>query len=208
MSEFREDEAVVEGAEEFLPPASAGDTEKVEIVEEEAKEGVEEFLPPQTGADDAATEPAAETVEAEAATVDYEALVAERTADLQRVHAEYANYKKRVDRDRGLARQAGIEAVMTDMMPVLDAIQLAQQHDDLAEGSRMIIDELRKVTTKHGLVTFGEVGEEFNPVRHEALMQLPLDEPVQVVTISQVIQPGYELHGRVIRPARVAVANP
>ena len=206
MSEFREDEAVVEGTEEFLPPASAGDTEKVEIVEEEAKEGVEEFLPPKPAADDAAPEPAAET--AEAATVDYEALVAERTADLQRVHAEYANYKKRVDRDRGLARQAGIEAVMSDMMPVLDAIQLAQQHDDLAEGSRMIIDELKKVTTKHGLVTFGEVGEEFDPVRHEALMQLPLDEPVQVVTISQVIQPGYELHGRVIRPARVAVANP
>jgi molecular chaperone GrpE len=197
VSEFREDEAVVEGTEEFLPPAPADVDEQVDTDE-------------MTGE---VVEPAPRVEEAEAAAaktdgIDYEALVAERTADLQRVHAEYANYKKRVDRDRGLAKQSGIEAVILDLMPVLDAIQLAQQHDDLAEGSKMIVDEFVKITTKHGLVTFGAVGEPFDPVKHEALMQVPLDEPVEVVTVSQVIQPGYELKGRVIRPARVAVANP
>lgn len=64
------------------------------------------------------------------------------------------------------------------------------------------------MTTRHGLVAFGEVGDAFDPVRHDALMAVPMDEPVEVVTVSQVMQQGYELGGRVIRPARVAVANP
>lgn len=144
----------------------------------------------------------------EPAEVDYQAIAAERTEDLQRLQAEYVNYKKRVDRDRGLAKQAGVESVVMDLMPVLDAIALAKQHNDLAEGSQMIVAELEKVVAKHGLVTFGEVGEEFDPSRHEALMQVQLDEPVDKVTVSQVIQLGYELKGRVLRPARVAVANP
>nr|WP_296136638.1 nucleotide exchange factor GrpE [uncultured Tessaracoccus sp.] len=165
--------------------------------------------PPPDAADvetDAAPEQEAETA-AEPET-DFEALARERTEDLQRLQAEYANYKKRVDRDRHLAKQAGVEAVVMDLLPTLDAIALAKQHDDIAEGGQMIIAEIEKVAAKHGLVVFGAVGEEFDPVRHEALMQAPLDEPVDVVTISQVIQPGYELGGRVIRPARVAVANP
>ena len=148
----------------------------------------------------------------EAAVVDreaeLEALVAERTADLQRLQAEYVNYKKRVDRDRDLSRQHGIEAVLTDFMPVLDAITLAKQHDDIAGGFKMVVDELEKVTSKHGLVSFGEVGEEFDPTRHDALMTVPMEEPVAVVTVSQVMQQGYSLNGRVIRPARVGVANP
>ncbi|NLE97056.1 MAG: nucleotide exchange factor GrpE [Propionibacterium sp.] len=165
---------------------------------------------------DAVTEPPAEETdvveEAEGVlledTIDYEALAQERTADLQRVQAEYSNYKKRVDRDRGLAKRSGVESVMADLLPVLDAIQLAREHNDLAEGSKLIIDELQKVTVKHGLATYGEVGEPFDPAMHEALMQMPAEEPVEVVTVTQVIQPGYALQGRVIRPARVAVANP
>ena len=137
-----------------------------------------------------------------------EQLVAERTADLQRLQAEYVNYKKRVDRDRDLARQAGVERVLTDFLPVLDSIALAKQHDDVAGGFKLVADELEKVTTRHGLVAFGEVGDAFDPVRHDALMAVPMDEPVEVVTVSQVMQQGYELGGRVIRPARVAVANP
>lgn len=137
-----------------------------------------------------------------------ETLVAERTADLQRLQAEYVNYKKRVDRDRDVARQAGIEAVVTDLMPVLDAITLAKQHDDVAGGFKMVVSELEKVTAKHGLVPFGAVGEEFDPNLHDALMAIPLDEPVSVSTVSQVMQQGYQLKGRVIRPARVGVANP
>ncbi|MEZ5084847.1 MAG: nucleotide exchange factor GrpE [Tessaracoccus sp.] len=140
--------------------------------------------------------------------IDYEALIRERTADLQRLQAEYVNYKKRVDRDRDLSRQAGVEAVLLDLLPVLDSIELARQHDDLGGGFRMVADELAKVAGKWGLAAFGAKGEEFDPVKHEALMQVPFDEPVAVVTVSQVMQQGYQLNGRVIRPARVAVANP
>lgn len=138
---------------------------------------------------------------------DWEALAAERTADLQRLQAEYVNYKKRVDRDRALARQAGVEAVVADLMPVLDSITLAKSHEDLAGGFKAVADELEKIASKHGLVAFGEVGEPFDPNLHDALMQLPM-EGVTVTTISQVMQQGYLLGDRVIRPARVAVANP
>ena len=137
-----------------------------------------------------------------------EALAAERTLDLQRLQAEYVNYKKRVDRDRDLARQAGVEAVVSDLMPVLDAITLAKQHDDVAGGFKMVTDDSEKVAVKHGLVSFGEVGEAFDPNRHDALMAIAMDQPVEVTTVSQVMQRGYELKGRIIRPARVAVANP
>lgn len=137
-----------------------------------------------------------------------EALVSERTADLQRLHAEYANYKKRVDRDRDLARQAGVASVLQDFMPVLDSIALAKQHEDLAGGFRLVADEVEKAAAKNGLVSFGEVGDVFDPSRHEALMTVQLEAPVEVTTVSQVIQQGYELSGRVLRPARVAVATP
>jgi len=137
-----------------------------------------------------------------------QALVAERTEDLQRIQAEYANYKKRVDRDRASARQAGIEAVVTDLMPVLDSLALARSHGDMEGGFKLVADEFEKVTSKYGLVTFGEVGDAFDPQFHDALMQLPLESPVEVATVSQVMQPGYRLGDRVLRPARVAVAQP
>ena len=141
-------------------------------------------------------------------TRDWETVAAERTADLQRLQAEYVNYKKRVDRDRALARQMGIEVVVTDLMPVLDAIQLAKSHGELDGGFKMVAEEFEKVAAKHGLVVFGAVGDPFDPTHHDALMEVPLEEKVTVTTVSQVIQPGYQLKDRVIRPARVAVANP
>ena len=141
-------------------------------------------------------------------TRDWETIAAERTADLQRLQAEYVNYKKRVDRDRALARQLGIEVVVTDLMPVLDAIQLAKSHGELDGGFKMVAEEFEKVASKHGLVVFGAVGDPFDPTHHDALMEVPLEEKVTVTTVSQVIQPGYQLRDRVIRPARVAVANP
>lgn len=145
---------------------------------------------------------------AESAT-DWAALAAERTSDLQRLQAEYVNYKRRVDRDRLLSRQAGIESIVTDLMPVLDSIALAREHDDLDGGFRMVADELEKVATKHGLAAFGEVGDVFDPNRHDALMEIPLEGvEVEVTTVSQVMQQGYALRDRVIRPARVGVANP
>lgn len=190
-------EAQGEDVETASSPEAVQDQDAAEARAEEAEALAEE----QSGGTEAADPQAVRVAE-------LEALVAERTLDLQRVHAEYVNYKKRVDRDRDLARQAGIEAVVADLMPVLDHIELAKQHESLEGGFKMIADELQKVAAKHGLVSFGEVGEEFDPTRHEALMAAPLDRPVEVVTVSQVMQQGYTLHGRVVRPARVAVANP
>lgn len=181
-------EAVGEGVEEPLSPTGA--------TPEEAEATVEE-----TPVEFAAAEEGDRIAE-------LEKLLEERTADLQRLGAEYVNYKKRVDRDRDQARAAGVESVLSDFMPVLDAVSLARQHDDIAGGFKMVADELEKVTAKHGLVAFGEVGEVFDPNLHDALMEVPMEEPVEVTTVSQVMQQGYQLKGRVIRPARVGVANP
>lgn len=136
-----------------------------------------------------------------------EALVAERTDDLKRVQAEYINYKKRVERDRALARQGGIEAVLRDLMPVFDSIIAAADHNDLTGGFKLTADELTKVTKSYGFESFGQVGEEFDPRLHEALMQV-LDSEVEVMTLHEVMQVGYRVNDLVIRPARVVVAVP
>lgn len=137
-----------------------------------------------------------------------EELVAERTADLQRLQAEYANYKKRVDRDRSLARQGGIEAVVLDLLPVLDSVEAAREHDELVGGFRLVADELEKITTKYGLEVYGEPGEVFDPQVHEALMHMPYEGEITETTVSAVMQKGVKLNERVLRPARVAVADP
>ncbi len=136
-----------------------------------------------------------------------EQLVGERTSDLQRLQAEYVNYKKRVDRDRDLARGAGVERVLAELLPVLDAVELAESHGELNGGFKLVADELSKVTSRHGLVPFGQKGDEFNPHLHEALMHLPMPG-VTVTTCSEVMQRGYKLNDRVLRPARVAVSDP
>ncbi len=94
-----------------------------------------------------------------------EELANERTADLQRLQAEYANYKKRVDRDRALSRQGGVEAVVLDLLPVLDSIEAAREHDELTGGFKLVADELERLTGKYGLAVYGEVGDAFDPQR-------------------------------------------
>jgi molecular chaperone GrpE len=136
------------------------------------------------------------------------ALVAERTADLQRLHAEYANYKKRVDRDRLLARSGGVEAVVLDLLPVLDSVESAREHSELVGGFKLVADELEKITAKYGLETYGDIGDPFDPQIHDALMQLPMEGELSGPTVSAVMQRGVKLDGRVIRPARVGVAEP
>jgi molecular chaperone GrpE len=135
-----------------------------------------------------------------------EDLLLERTADLQRLQAEYVNYKKRVDRDRALARQGGIEAVLNDLLPVLDGIEAARAHDELTAGAKLLADELAKVTAKYGLESFGQADEPFDPHVHDALMTL--DKPgYAVISVAQVFQLGYKVKDRILRPARVAVAG-
>ena len=126
---------------------------------------------------------------------------------LQRERAEFANYKKRVDRDRALARQGGIEAVVLDLLPVLDSIEGAREHDELTGGFKLVADEIEKVGAKYGLSVYGEVGDPFDPNVHEALMHVPMPG-VEVTTVSAVMQKGVRLNDRVLRPARVGVAEP
>lgn len=136
-----------------------------------------------------------------------EELITERTADLQRLQAEYANYKKRVDRDRALARLGGIEAVVLDLLPVLDSIEAAREHDELTGGFKLVAEELERLSAKYGLNVYGAVGEPFDPNVHEALMHVPM-EGVEVATVSAIMQKGVMLNDRVLRPARVGVAEP
>ena len=133
--------------------------------------------------------------------------LAERTSDLQRVQAEYLNYRRRVDRDREAVRDLAVAGVVSDLLPVLDGIGRADEHGELVGGFRSVADALSGVLTKLGVELYGEVGEPFDPLRHEALMHAYSDEVTQTTCI-QVFQPGYRLRERVLRPARVAVADP
>jgi molecular chaperone GrpE len=138
-------------------------------------------------------------------------LAADLTRDLQRLQAEYVNYKKRVDRDRELHHHVAVSSVIEALLPVLDDIHLARQHGDLEGGPfEAIADKLEGTLTKFGVERFGQPGEAFDPVVHEALMhtQAELAEGTEVTTVVQVLQPGYKMGERIIRAARVAVADP
>lgn len=151
-----------------------------------------------------------ELLEAELAELDTD-LAAERLADLQRLQAEYVNYRRRVERDRDVARDAAVAGVLDSLLPVLDDVHLARQHGDLEGGPfAAIADKLAAVLGRHGLSSFGEVGEAFDPSVHEALMhtQAELAQGTTVTTVVQVLQPGYRSGERVLRAARVAVADP
>ncbi|MEU4156150.1 nucleotide exchange factor GrpE [Actinoplanes sp. NPDC026670] len=131
----------------------------------------------------------------------------ERTHDLQRVSAEYANYRKRVDRDRGAAAEQTTGKVLTDLLPVLDDIDRAREHGDLVGPFASVAEQLTAVTGKLGLVAFGEKGDPFDPNRHEAVAHqtsADVDEP----TCVEVMRRGYTLGERLLRPALVAVADP
>jgi molecular chaperone GrpE len=136
-----------------------------------------------------------------------ETALAERTADLQRLQAEYVNYKRRVDRDRDVSRKSGEESVLKDLLGVLDDIRSAGEHGELSGAFKAVGDEVARVTAKHGLVTFGEKGDTFDPHVHEALLH-SLSPDVSGPTCVEILQPGYRVGERVLRPARVAVAEP
>ncbi len=136
--------------------------------------------------------------------------LAERTADLQRVSAEYANYRRRVDRDREAVRELAVGGVLSSLLPVLDDLGRAAQHGELQGGFKAVADSLEGVVAKLGLERFGAEGEAFDPTLHEALMQEeagPDGVAVDGPTVVRVLQPGYRLGERVLRPARVAVAG-
>jgi molecular chaperone GrpE len=133
--------------------------------------------------------------------------VATLTADLQRLQAEYANYRKRVERDRAVAHESAIGAVLTELLALLDDVDRAEQHGELTGGFKAVADQLNSITSRIGLEKYGTAGEAFDPQIHEALMH---DEStdVAVATASKILQPGYKYKERILRPARVAVTDP
>jgi molecular chaperone GrpE len=135
------------------------------------------------------------------------AQLAERTADLQRVQAEYANYRKRVDRDRVAVREQALANVLAELLPILDDVGRAREHGELSGGFKSVAEALEAIAAKLGLVRYGEPGEAFDPTVHEALLHSYSDE-VAEPTCVQILQPGYKVGERILRPARVAVAEP
>jgi molecular chaperone GrpE len=131
----------------------------------------------------------------------------ERTRDLQRVTAEYANYRKRVDRDRGAAAEQTTGAVLSALLPVLDDIDRAREHGDLVGPFAAVAESLTAAIGKFGLVPFGEKGDPFDPTRHEAVAHQTSPD-VTEPTCVEVMRRGYTLGERLLRPALVAVADP
>ena len=134
-------------------------------------------------------------------------LTASLTADLQRLQAEYANYRKRVERDRAVAAEIAVAGVLSELLSTLDDIERAAQHGELTGGFKSVSDQLIATTTKLGLEKYGQDGDEFDPQIHEALMH-ETSADVKVATASKILQPGYKFKERVLRPARVAVTDP
>ena len=133
--------------------------------------------------------------------------VASLTADLQRLQAEYANYRKRVDRDRASAAEYSVASVLSEFLPVLDDLDRAEQHGELTGGFKAVADRITAITSKLGLEKFAEVGVAFDPAIHEALVH-NTSADVSETTATEILQPGYKYKERVIRPARVAVTDP
>jgi len=133
----------------------------------------------------------------------------EHLADLKRVTAEYANYRKRTEANREVERERAVGAAVSVLLPVLDDLDRAEKHGDL-EGDApfaTIAAKLRGAVEKLGLTPFGEVGEPFDPQRHEAIFQQPSDE-VEVDTVADVVETGYTLGGTLLRAAKVVVKTP
>ena len=187
-----EDPGTAEAAESSEPTGSRDDQDS-----EETQESAEEAPEMVT----------AQEVKGGKQAADFEAQLAERTADLQRLQAEYANYRKRVDRDRGAVREQAVAATLAGLLPVLDAIDQAREHGELSGGFKSVADSLQAATGRLGLVTYGEKGDPFDPKIHEALTH-SYSSDVTEDTCVEILQPGYKVGERILRPARVAVAEP
>jgi molecular chaperone GrpE len=136
-----------------------------------------------------------------------QAELGERTADLQRLQAEYVNYRRRVERDRIAMAEMALGKVLTGLLPVLDDIGRARDHGELEGGFRQVAESLENQLAKLGLEQFGTAGELFDPNVHEALMHT-VSPDVEEDTCVEILQPGYRLGDRILRVARVTVAQP
>ncbi|MFJ4775434.1 nucleotide exchange factor GrpE [Streptomyces sp. NPDC088762] len=131
----------------------------------------------------------------------------ERTGDLQRLQAEYQNYRRRVERDRITVKEIAVASLLTELLPTLDDIGRAREHGELVGGFKSVAESLETVAAKMGLQQFGKEGEPFDPTIHEALMHSYAPDVTETTCVA-ILQPGYRIGERTIRPARVAVAEP
>jgi molecular chaperone GrpE len=153
------------------------------------------------------TEEVVEAVEEAAAPVQETDPVAALTADLQRLQAEYANYRKRVERDRAVAHELAIGSVLTELLAILDDIDRAAEHNELTGGFKAVADQMSAITNRFELEKYGTEGDAFDPQIHEALLH-DTSADVAVPTATKILQPGYKYKERILRPARVAVTDP
>ena len=154
------------------------------------------------------TQPGEAPAEPEPKVPTLEEQLAERTADLQRLQAEYVNYKRRVDRDRELVRAQGEAAVLQSLLTVLDDISRAADHGELEGGFKAVADALQQAVAKHKLEAFGAKGEPFDPAHHEAVFHAGESAEVDTTTVDSVLRTGYKVGDRVLRPATVGVVDP
>jgi molecular chaperone GrpE len=165
----------------------------------------EATTPAEATEEEVPTEPAGTPLGAELEALRQEA--DELTKDLQRITAEYANYRKRVDRDRGLVAEQAIGTVLAALLPVLDDIDRAREHGDLVGPFGTVAEQLINALTKFGLSPFGEKGDTFDPTRHEAVTHETSAEVTEPTCVG-ILRRGYLLGERLLRPALVAVADP
>ncbi|WP_369207702.1 nucleotide exchange factor GrpE [Streptomyces sp. PU-14G] len=189
--------------QEAAPGPAAGDAQTLENAEGDV-----------SAQDMAKAEDAAEEQGAEGATEDggseleaARTALGERTQDLQRLQAEFQNYRRRVERDRAAVKEIAVANLLTELLPVLDDIGRARDHGELVGGFKSVAESLETVAAKMGLMQFGKEGEPFDPTVHEALMH-SYSPDVTETTCVQILQPGYRIGERTIRPARVGVAEP
>ena len=166
-------------------------------------------IDPESGAvrEPAPQDPVPQTTAVEPRTSDLETQLGERTADLQRLKAEFDNYRKRVERDRQLVAEQALASVLIGVLPILDDIDRARAHGELEGGFRQVAESLERTVEKLGLVRYGAQGDPFDPNVHEAMTHTHAAD-VTEPTCVEVYQPGYMVGTRVLRPARVAVADP
>ncbi|WP_309054088.1 nucleotide exchange factor GrpE [Streptomyces sp.] len=170
----------------------------------EAAESPEDAAAP---AGDAKSEQPEEAVGLTAELDQARAALTERTADLQRLQAEYQNYRRRVERDRVTVKEIAVASLLTELLPTLDDIGRAREHGELVGGFKSVAESLETVVAKMGLQQFGKEGEPFDPTIHEALMHSYAPDVTETTCVA-ILQPGYRIGERTIRPARVAVAEP
>lgn len=134
--------------------------------------------------------------------------LAERTDDLQRLQAEFVNYKRRVERDRELIKENATYAALAPIVEVLDTVDRAREHGDLDPGFQAVADQLERTVTGLGLTKFGTPGDAFDPTIHEALSHIGEDADVEVTTCKVIAKAGYRIGDRVVRAAQVLVVDP